>query len=406
MKCPNCNSEIIDSAIICPVCNTQFAFSAPSTFNPNQTNVYEEVKVLNDEVEVPSPATLPTEVDHGFEEEVNPNDFHYAVKEEPEEYMKINGQPIKNGETPYNPMDTFTQKPIMIETPRVNNGVNEVTINKEKSVPEISYAPTTDMVKKEALPQEQKIEIKEEKKEEKPIVSAVTETVGNINEDEVKRIKKEKKKADLFFIIVIGIGLIVLAVLVGVMLLGDDIKKEVPSTKYTTTTTTSVPSDNLGYRSTFNYPMSIGNTTLASIYDSDKKVYTNVDVMGIRFIKGVEASELAKVYATETLNEGFEWLGFEYKVTLNDLKYLNDNTINPVLESKIYKWDGCDFINFNGKNYFLNIVSIYKGNEIKNKESATIKVLYQLPVGQKNYSICFGNIDETLGCFSENLGEE
>ena len=87
MKCPNCNSEIIDSAIICPVCNTQFAFSAPSTFNPNQTNVYEEVDTLAEEVNVPSPATLPTEVDHGDEEEINPSDFGYAVKEEPEEFM-------------------------------------------------------------------------------------------------------------------------------------------------------------------------------------------------------------------------------------------------------------------------------------------------------------------------------
>ena len=140
----------------------------------------------------------------------------------------------------------------------------------------------------------------------------------------------------------------------------------------------------------------------ASLYDKGKKISTDVDVTGVRFIKGVEASELAKVYANEELYEGFEWIGFEYKVTLNDLKYLKNKTISPVLESKIYKWDGCDFINLNGKNYFLNVVSIYKGNEIKNTESANITVLYQLPVGQENYSICFGSLDQTLGCFAES----
>lgn len=405
MKCPNCNSEIIDSAIICPVCNTQFAFSAPSTFNPNQTNIYEEVETLDDEVNVPSPATLPTEVDHGGEEEVNPSDFGYAVKEEPEECMRINGQPIKNDDSPYNPMDTFAQRPIMVETPRVTSNVAAPT--KEENVPVISYAPTTDMVKKDGKQEDVKQEVvKLEKVEEKPVVTSVTETVGTINEEETKRIKNDKKKSDMFFVTVIGLGLIVLAVLVGVIFFGDDIKKDKTPPKYPTTTTTSVPSDNIGYRSTFNYPMNVGNTTLASIYDKDKKISTNVDVTGIRFIKGVEAEELAKAYATENLNEGFEWLGFEYKVTLNDLKYLKDKTINPVLKSKIYKWDGCDFINFNGKNYFLNMVSIYKGNEIKNKESATIKVIYQLPVGQESYSVCFGDIEETLGCFSENIGEE
>ena len=42
MKCPNCHREIIDSAIICPYCNTQFVFSAPVNFNPPPIETNEE----------------------------------------------------------------------------------------------------------------------------------------------------------------------------------------------------------------------------------------------------------------------------------------------------------------------------------------------------------------------------
>lgn len=406
MKCPNCNSEIIDSAIICPVCNTQFAFSAPSSFDPTLTNVYEEVKKTDEEVSIPSVSSLPTEVTHDIEEEINPSDFGYQVKEEPEEFMRINGQPIKVEDAPYNPMDTFTSAPIKIESPRITIQPTVVNEIKKEEVPVVTYAPTTDMVKKEEIIEPKKEEIVEKEVDDEPvIVSSITETVGKMDEENKNNIRKEKKKADLFFILVIGIGLIVLFVLVGVMFLSKDKKLDNVLTPPTTTKRTSEPSDNVGYRSTFNYPMNIGNTTLASFYDKDKKINTNVDVTGIRFIKGGEISELAKVYATEELNEGFEWIGFEYQVKLNDLKYLKDKTVNPILESKIYKWDGCDFINYNGKNYFLNVVSIYEGNEIKNTESAKIKVLYQLPIGQDSYSICFGNIDETLGCFTEGIEE-
>ena len=213
----------------------------------------------------------------------------------------------------------------------------------------------------------------------------------------------KEKKDNLFFIMVIIIGLVILASIILLMFI-NPLKKnkgEVTTTK-TTTTEVSVASNNKGYKSTYNYPLEVGKVTLASIYDDTTKKYTDVDVTGIRFIKGTEALELANLYSKEILNSGFEWNAFEYKVNFNDLSYLNENKISPVLNAEIYKWNGSNFITYNGVNYFLNITTIYLGDYIKNNEEATIKILYQLPINEQEYSICFGEIDKTFGCFANS----
>lgn len=48
MICASCNREISDLAIICPICNTQFAFSAPGQFETSNPNLYEIVEVEMD----------------------------------------------------------------------------------------------------------------------------------------------------------------------------------------------------------------------------------------------------------------------------------------------------------------------------------------------------------------------
>lgn len=213
----------------------------------------------------------------------------------------------------------------------------------------------------------------------------------------------KEKKDNLFFIMVILIGLVILASIILLMFI-NPLKKnkdEVTTTK-TTTTEVSVASNNKGYKSTYDYPLEVGKVTLASIYDNTTNKYTDVDVTGIRFIKGTEALELANLYSKEILNSGFEWNAFEYKVNFNDLSYLNENKISPVLNAEIYKWNGSNFITYNGVNYFLNITTIYLGDYIKNNEEATIKILYQLPINEQEYSICFGEIDKTFGCFANS----
>lgn len=217
----------------------------------------------------------------------------------------------------------------------------------------------------------------------------------------VKVVEPVKKKNETFFIVVIIVGVIVLGVLILSMLFGKDKNKDKNKTTITTSTKYVEPSKNIGYRSTYNYPLHIGETTLASIYNEKTKTYTDVDVLGVKFSSKEEALGIASMNALETLKEGFEWNSFTYEVHLNDLKKLDSKGISPVLNAKFFKWNGCEFVTYNEINYFINIQSIYNGKNIFNEEKATIQLLYQLPIDESEYSICLGYYDETMGCFSK-----
>ena len=279
--------------------------------------------------------------------------------------------------------------------------------NNNPSVPVQKVVVRTINTNKEVVNKPQVVQVvKQEEIQPKVSDLVVEEPVSNervaieLVDKKIEKVKLIRKKSDYFFLGVIGIGSLILIMFAISLFVKDD----TPLLNNTTTTTTTRLvgpfTENQGFHSSFNYPMKAGNTTLASIYDIDTDKYTDVDVTGIRFISGDEAISMASTHAIEALNPEFEWLGFEYKVTLNDLDYLGDKVINPVLIPKIYKWNGCDFVNHNDKNYILNIVSIYSGGHIQNKQSATVKVLYQMPVGMSDYSLCFGKYEQTLGCFS------
>lgn len=462
MKCPNCSRDIADTTIICPYCNTQFAFSAPGSVQNKSQELYEEIE---ENVSVPSPnqTSLPTEPIYNNEEEINPEDMRYYVDEQVnnEETMHIYGKPIEiNDNVPIDPMNMGKINPIRPEAPNNTIGNNQTNINTtfEPSTPVITSAPinnnnnllnstvnqppinntvvnqvqipvnnqaqtvtnnsnvnrsstlrtaavSTSNLIPPSSPVSNRVEsymneqVQPSNGNNPQTVRTLDSTIGVAN---IQDRTKQKKKDEMFFMAVIIIGCFVLTALIFVMIYKNSEKTSEGADNKVTKTTTKLISNNTGIRSTFNYPLYTGNTALASYYDKENKKYTEVDVLGSRFINGTEANELANIYAKEPLNEGFEWVGFEYKITFNDLEYLKDQAISPIIESKIYRWNGCDFFNYNSKNYMINITSIYEGDNIKNKESATVKVLFQVPAGEKQYSICFGNIDKTIGCFAND----
>ncbi|MDE5630114.1 MAG: hypothetical protein K2I70_00790, partial [Bacilli bacterium] len=209
----------------------------------------------------------------------------------------------------------------------------------------------------------------------------------------------------IFFIVVIIFGVAVL-LLIAVMMMINPKKSTTTKTTKRVMTTQEIPSlaetKNIGNRSSFNYPMYVGNTTVASFFDQSTKGYTDVDVTGLRFFTGVEAQELANSYGNEQLKEGFTWFGFEYKVQLNDLDYLNGRKVNPALNAKFYKYNGCDFIVFNEHNYLINVITATNEQQITNGQSAVVKVIYQLPASEGEYSICLGYLGNSIGCFTKN----
>ncbi len=457
MICPVCKHEIPDTSIICPLCNTQFAFSAPSSIQSSNTEVYEVVenKQVPEETFSPNERVVPTEISHGPEEEINPDAMTYYVdeaKNENEEYMHINGQPVGLSDETYNPSAVINVNPIKTEVPNnvpisnnnapVNNNVvnpvnslsnnnidnlvsNNVTVANE---PLQTRPPENNMVTADGVLNNQTKDNNEvnnissvsasDNINTNPVSTSnnvsqlvgpnnvnVVNTVGVVDDKFLENKEKLRQRENIFFIVVIIFGVAILLLIAVVMMINP--KKNTSKTttskiNYTHEITPLAETKNIGSRSSFNYPMYVGNTTVASYFDQSTKQYTDVDVTGVRFFTGVEAQELASYYAKEELHEGFTWNGFEYKVQLNDLTYLNGKKVNPLLNAKFYKYNGCDFITYNEHNYLITVTSASPNLSITNGESAVVKVIYQVPVGEKDYSICLGYLDNTIGCFTTN----
>ena len=432
MVCPVCKHEIPDASIICPLCNTQFAFSAPSSIQSSNSEVYEVVENKNvpEEPFSPSERVVPSEVSHGPEEEINPDTMNYFVDESNntnEEYMHINGQPVGMSDETYNPSAVVNANPLRPEVPNntvdnQNNNLsgdnqtdnNTVLVNEPlQTRPPVNNMITADGVT--VAPPNEGVSINNQvntqmnmqntNQQSEPTNVAMVNTVGVVNDEYKQDKEKQRQRENLFFIVVIIFGVAILLLIAVVMMVNP---KKSSSTKTTSriTTTQEVPSlaetKNIGNRSSFNYPMYVGNTTVASFFDQGTKNYTDVDVTGLRFFTGVEAQELANTYGKEQLREGFAWYGFEYKVQLNDLTYLNGKKVNPALNAKFYKYNGCDFIVYNEHNYLINVVTASEASQITNGESSVVKVIYQLPATESEYSICLGYLGESIGCFTKN----
>lgn len=425
MICPSCKREIADGSIICPICNTQFAFTVPGLTQTSNPNLYEVVEnnnkteILEESAYSPNANVLPTEISHYPEEEVNPEEYFYGnstVSSDNEEYMSISGQKIEP--EPYNP-GVYQAPPIRPEAPRTATDLNPTStpvipqqnINNvqtlQNQVPTVSpnvnnivtnqvNDAMTEVSDKPALQQSQ------QNNQNNTFSQTIPQAIYMTNSSQTNNHKKKYKVEDLFFSGVSAIGLIILVILIVSLFKNNKAmdEKRLATKQGNIYDQTIIETNNVGNRSSFNAPMKIGNTTLASVYDSLNQLYVDVDVTGLRFIEGVEAEELAKNYSTDTLNNGFAWYGLEYRVNFNDLKQLEGRGINPVLNSKLYLWNGSDYIVYNEKKNELKTYDVYSGSTITNNQSAIIKVIYQIPIEEKEYSVCFGYLEKTLGCFS------
>ncbi len=407
MICPACKNEIADGSIICPICNTQFAFNAPgivqNTPIVNNNPLNNNVNVQNNtSAYSPNENVMPTEVSHFNEEEIDPsaNAMKYVQPQDTsnEEYMHIHGRQIDLNE-PYNP-NAVSASPLRPEAPISSNNMAQ-----EPIIPQVSPNIVNTNVNVQPTPTVVPVSpVVNPVNQGSQVVSPINTPAPNViminNQEEKKKIKKE----DIFFGAVSVIGLILFIIIAVSLLTGNKNNgggSNAVAHKGNVYDQTIIQTDNVGNRSTFNYPMYVGDTTLASIFDTLNQQYVDVDVKGIRFIEGTEAEELAKNYAKEPLIEGFTWYAFEYQVKFNDLKTLTGTGISPVLNSKVYLWSGCDFVTYNEKNYSLNSYTAYSGGPIANTQSATIKVVYQMPASEEEYSICFGYLEKTMGCFAK-----
>ncbi len=357
MICPTCKREIADGSTICPVCNTHFTYTQPVQ---NQT-IPVQNQMINHNNQ--NPAVGNAVVANNIESNV----VNQAMN---------NQSQIVQTAVNANTAPPATVQPVVIQTGGVNPNVQRVVPVNTASQAQVNRAvvPQGQVQQNVVLPPQQ------------------------TNEE-----KKKMKSTDLFFLGVIIVGSIILVILIISLFLKNKAEDDPVVDDRTSEPTykTTAPSENVGARSSYNLPMRVGEVTLASIHDPTSDKYYDVDVKGLRFIEGVEAEELARNYVTDSLNDGFTWYAFEYQVTFNDLKTLAESGLSPVLESKGYHWNGSTFITYNGENYTIKMYSIYNGGAIVNKKSAIVKVVYQLPPTEKEYSLCFGEYRKTMGCFTK-----
>lgn len=234
--------------------------------------------------------------------------------------------------------------------------------------------------------------------QENNINSNVSVEVAPVLTSEVEKQKKDMSK---IYYIILGIAVVVFLVLMSVIM-GKHFKKNTPIKTTPVTTNVTIPKEtfmtkNKGVYSNLMSPVNIGNITFGGLLDQTNNKVTDVDVEIIRHLEETEINELVAT-TSQNLYPGFKWAGVEYRVTLNDLEYLGEGTINPVMKTYLFDtYYKNNFFLVNENYYTIDAISS-NVNKIKNGEFALVKVAYQVPVDQ-NYYICFGENFSSLGCF-------
>lgn len=234
--------------------------------------------------------------------------------------------------------------------------------------------------------------------QENNINSNVSVEVAPVLTSEVEKQKKDMSKV---YYIILGIAIVVFLVLMSVIM-GKHFKKNTPIKTTPVTTNVTIPKEtfmtkNKGVYSNLMSPVNIGNITFGGLLDQTNNKVTDVDVEIIRHLEETEINELVAT-TSQNLYPGFKWAGVEYRVTLNDLEYLGEGTINPVMKTYLFDtYYKNNFFLVNENYYTIDAISS-NVNKIKNGEFALVKVAYQVPVDQ-NYYICFGENFSSLGCF-------
>ena len=216
-----------------------------------------------------------------------------------------------------------------------------------------------------------------------------------------KKTSKVKKK----YLIMFCSSIILFLILIGFAFVKNTnlfSEKKESSTSSTTTSSTTAKvtliSKNIGVYSGLESPIEIGGTTIATLVDSENKVNTDVDVSIVSVLDAAEVNAIA-LANNYTPYEGFRLTGVTYQVTFNDLTYLQERKITPVLSvslhDELYK---NNFFLVNENYYTIKAVTDNSVMSIGNGESAQVKIIYQVPIDQ-NYYLCFGERSQTFGCF-------
>ena len=432
MKCPNCNAEIKEGSIICPMCNTQFAFTGSDNF----------INLPDDEFVIKSTGVEEYVDPHENDDkpiDTTPGTLNLKTNKQPpkkviKKVVKVTTQPVEEEaveikpEANFDPNDEASIKEEQnLETTVVTVGgftntiVDATSAIKEEPVPQTQasvttsnmppvqspvdpgvFAPTTNQATGVQLIQN---------------VDLNTSTIGQtVVTEEPKEEKKPKKKMNETMMIAFIMGLIVilLCFIVYILLQNNNNPNNAPTTTTMTTfnceendcsttttttteTTTTAKPVNKGTKSSLDNPLSIGSTSLCSLQDLNKPdSYPIVDITLDKLFEAEEAANYMKNYDNKTYREGLTVGVLQY--TLSGFELEDGLELRPITNVTFYTENKEKKFNFNGSDFYVGFFG-NSNDVLNNKNQAVVTGYYNYPADQPPTYVCIGHMDGTQACF-------
>ena len=243
-------------------------------------------------------------------------------------------------------------------------------------------------------------------------VASTSPPLFQVEETQNNKVEARQKNGVLAVVIIVA-GIIT----IGALIVYQAFMSKKSSLAHSETTTTSVPtrttgrgyeSKNQGVIAEVYNPAKIGSRVLATFYDSERHVNTDVDVVGLMFLSQADVEKYGLIPTDQKLNDGFAWRGIKYRVIFNDLNYLEGQGVNPLaLETTVLDEDGLPMVRINNHSYGLTYTKIDPNASgttrlVKNGDSVDLYLVYQKPISSNNkLKVCFGNSAKTMSCFSD-----
>ena len=432
MKCPNCNAEIKEGSIICPICNAQFAFTGTDSFInlPNDDFVIDS-KAVEEYVDPYENEEKPINTTPGT---LNLKTTPQAPKKIIKKVVKVNTKPAEeeaveiSPSVHFDPNDEATIKQEQeLETTVVNvGGFTNTIVDATSAMQPQEQAPASPSVVTSNMPPVQT-----------PVDNGVfapttnnaqgiqliqdagvnANTIGEQTVIETKADdgKPKKKMSETMMIsFIMGLIVVLLCLIVYILLQNKNNPENVVTTTTmttfnceendcSTTTTTTTESTtttvlvNQGVKSSLNEPVAIGTKSLCTLYDSISNTKTTiVDITLDKLFSAEEAENYMKDKDNRQYRDGLAVGVLQYTLTGNELN--EGQEIKPLTNVSFYTANKDKKFTLNGMDFYIGFIGSSNEQLTKGK-SVTVIGYYNYPADQPPSYVCIGDLSGTQACY-------
>ena len=431
MKCPNCNAEIKEGSIICPICNAQFAFTGSDNF----------INLPDDEFVIKSSEVEEYVDPHENEDKpinTTPGTLNLKTNKQPpkkviKRVVKVTTQPVEEEaveikpEANFDPNDEASIKEEQnLETTVVNVGgftntiVDATSAMKPEEPAQTQQSVTTSNMPPVQTPVDNGVfaPTTNEATGVQMIqnVDLNTNTIGQVSQtEEVEEEKKPKKKMNETMMIAFIMGLIVilLCFIVYILLQNNKNQNNVvttttmttfnceendcsTTTTTTTETTTTVKLTNQGVKSSLLEPLPIGSKSLCSLFDTTASKEAVVDLTLDKILNEQESAAYMESINNKGYREGLAVGVLQYSLTGYELE--DGVTIKPLTSVTFYNDNKEKKFSFNNGDYFIGFIGTAT-EDLTNKNTSVVTGYYNYPADQPPAYVCIGGNDGVSACF-------